>query len=321
MAEAMLKDQIPALVQNLEGKRAFARKKYVTLMAIGVPCLIVAILFGALMVILNWTNGNGALLFIPVILGIGGVICIVVGSYYRHNYSSNAYTLLVNTVDQTLFPKALKDPNRGMILSVLLKPGFFASPDRYYGKNYKTATYDGISFEQAGYDLQRRESHTDSKGNTYYTYETYAKGTMYRFAYDRNFAAIVKVLEKSGILSFGSGGLKKVETEYIAFNKKFQVLTSDETLVFYLLTPQIQEKILDLEGKFKGKFYMAFIGDELFIAVNDSDTSIEIPFKQPITVETLTPVIECLAIPAVFITLLGLNKSKFQKDAGTMVQG
>jgi hypothetical protein len=69
-----------------------------------------------------------------------------------------------------------------MVLNVLLKPGFFASPDRYYGKNYKSCTYEGIPFEQAGYDLQRRESHTDSKGNTYYTYETYAKGTMYRFA-------------------------------------------------------------------------------------------------------------------------------------------
>jgi hypothetical protein len=317
MAEAMLKDQIPQLVAILEAKRSFARKKYVRLMAIGAPMFAVAILFGALMVILHWTNDNGALLFIPVLLGIAGVVMMVMAAYYHRTYSSSAYSLLVNTIDQTLFPKAFKDPNRGMILNVLLKPGFFASPDRYYGKNYKTATYNGISFEQAGYDLQRRESHTDSKGNTYYTYETYAKGTMYRFAYDRNFAAIVKVLEKGGLLTFGSGGLKKVETEYMAFNKKFQIMTSDETLVFYLLTPQIQEKILDLEGKFKGRFYMAFIGDELFIAVNDSDTSISIPFKTPITVETLTPVIECLAIPAVFITLLGLNKTKFQKDAGT----
>ena len=111
-----------------------------------------------------------------------------------------------------------------------------------------------------------------------------------------------------------------VETEYIAFNKKFQILTSDETLVFYLLTPQIQEKILSLESKFKGKFYMAFIGNELFIAVNDSDQSIVIPFKTPITVETLTPVVECLAIPAVFINLLGLNKNKFLKDAGTHLE-
>jgi hypothetical protein len=44
-----------------------------------------------------------------------------------------------------LFPEAKKDPNRGLVLNVLLKPGFFASPDRYYGRNYKTATYNGHS--------------------------------------------------------------------------------------------------------------------------------------------------------------------------------
>src|SRR5574344_507324 len=320
MAEAMLKDQIPQLVAILEAQRSFARKKYVRLMAIGAPMFAVAILFGALMVILHWTNDNGALLFIPVLLGIAGVVMMVMAAYYHRTYRSNAYSLLVNTVDATLFPEAKKDPNRGLVLNVLLKPGFFASPDRYYGRNYKTATYNGIPFEQAGYDLQRRESHTDSKGNTYYTYETYAKGTMYRFQFERNFAAIVKILEKSGILSFGGGNLKKVDTEYMAFNKKFQVLTSDETLVFYLLTPQIQEKILSLEGKFKGQFYMAFIGHELYIAVNDSDQSVTIPFSKPITVEVLTPIVECLAIRAVFINLLGLAKAKFQKDAGVTAQ-
>jgi hypothetical protein len=281
-----------------------------------VPCFLVGVVFAALMTILKWSE-NGALYIIPVFLVVPGLILMAVAAIVKHNYSSNAYSLLVNTVDATLFPNAIQDPNRGMMLNVLLKPGFFASPDRYYGKNYKSCTYEGIPFEQAGYDLQRRESHTDSKGNTYYTYETYAKGTMYRFAYERNFAAIVKILEKSGLLSFGSGNLKKVETEFIAFNKKFQILTSDETLVFYLLTPQIQEKILALEAKFKGKFYMAFIGNELYIAVNDSDASIVIPFKEEITAETLTPIVECLAIPAVFITLLGLNKTKFEADAGT----
>jgi len=312
----MLNDKIPGLVATLESSRAVARKKYTVLLSIGVPCFLVGVVLAALITILHWSD-DGALFFIPVFLVVPSLFLMGAAAIVKHNYSSNAYSLLLNTVDSTLFPAARKDPNRGMVLNVLLKPGFFALPDRYYGKNYKSATYEGISFEQAGYDLQRRERHTDSKGNTYYTYETYAKGTMYRFAYERNFAAVVKVLEKSGIISFGSGGLKKVETEYIAFNKKFQVLTSDETLVFYLLTPQIQEKILDLEAKFKGRFYMAFIGNELYIAVNDSDASIVIPFKQTITADNLTPIVECLAIPAVFITLLGLNKNKFEADAGT----
>jgi hypothetical protein len=77
------------------------------------------------------------------------------------------------------------------------------------------------------------------------------------------------------MLSFGSGGnLKKVETEYIAFNKKFfQVLTSDETRLLSFDPADPREDPV-LEGKFKGQFYMAFIGNELFIAVNDSNTSI-----------------------------------------------
>jgi flagellar biosynthesis protein FliQ len=315
----MIADKIPALANMIETSRQAAHKKYVVLMAIGLPCFLVGIVIGALMAIFHWSD-NGALFFIPVFLAVPGAILMIVAGICRHNYSSNAYTLLENTIDATLFPSAKKDPNRGLVLGVLLKPGFFASPDRYYGRNYKTAVYNDIAFEQADYDLQREERHTDSKGNTYYTYETYAKGTMYRFAYEREFAAIVKILEKSGIFSFGNGNLKKVETEYIAFNKKFQVLTSDETLVFYLLTPQIQEKIMDLEAKFKGKFYMAFINDELFIAVNDSNASVSIPFSKPITVETLTPIVECLAIPAVFINLLGLSKTKFKKDAGTVAQ-
>jgi hypothetical protein len=52
------------------------------------------------------------------------------------------------------------------------------------------------------------------------------------------------------------------------------------------LTPQIQEKILALEAKFKGKFYMAFIGNELYIAVNDSDASDRDSLSRRITAET-----------------------------------
>jgi hypothetical protein len=95
-----------------------------------------------------------------------------------------------------------------------------------------------------------------------------------------------------------------------------QVLTSDETLVFYLLTPQIQEKILSLEAKFKGQFYMAFIGNELFIAVNDSEHLGQYPFLQADHPREMTPIVELYAIPAVFINLLGLNKAKFERRGG-----
>jgi hypothetical protein len=250
---------------------------------------------------------------------IGGLPCLCVVPILKSTYSRRLRQTLNGVVNQVLFPKRVELPREGLNLKLLLKPGFFAVPDRYLYSDFMSSTYEGIPFERAKYDLQREETTTDSKGHTTTTYNTYAKGTMYHFTYERDFGQIVKVLEKQGFFSLGHQGLTKVETEYILFNKKFLVLASDETTVFYLLTPQIQEKILSLEGKFRGQFYMAFIGNELFIAVNDSDTSIQVPWKEKATLENLMPVVECFAIPAVFIKLLGLNKNKFLKDAGIHV--
>jgi hypothetical protein len=104
---AMLNDKIPSLVATLESARAVARKKYVVTLAIGVPCFLVGVVFAALMTILNWSE-NGALYIIPVFLVVPGLILMAVAAIVKHNYSSNAYSLLVNTVDATLFPE--RDP-------------------------------------------------------------------------------------------------------------------------------------------------------------------------------------------------------------------
>jgi hypothetical protein len=309
--------QITALVTPLETARSSAYKKYRVLMAIGLPSLIVGLILLILTFALSWPSWVKGFGFF---FTAAGIILLIIAGTIRMNFVRNTYSTLKNTVENALFPGAFKDPNRGLVLKTLLAPGFFSTPDRYYGRDYMSCTYNNIPFEKAAYDLQRKETHTDSKGNTYTTYETYAKGTMYHFTYERDFGQIVKIIEKSGMLFFGSAGLKKVETEYILFNKKFKVLASDETTVFYLLTPQIQEKIMALESKFRGQFYMAFIGNELFIAVNDSGSSIQIPFRFPITKEVLTPIVECLGIPAVFINLLGLNKNKFEKNAGVATE-
>jgi hypothetical protein len=253
---------------------------------------------------------------IAVLLLIAGIVLCVVAGMVHSKYSRTVTSWAEESVNKMLFPNAIRDDSRGLLLNKLMEPGFFAVPDRYFGSDYMTATYEGISFEKAGYRLQRLETHTDSKGHTYTTYEDYAQGTMYRFQYDRDFGQVVKVLEKQGMISYARGNLQKVETEFILFNKKFLTLASDATTVFYLLTPQIQEKILSLEEKFKGQFYLAFIGNELFIAVNDSNASIKVPWSKPLTQEEMMGIIELYAIPAVFIKLLGLNKAKFEKNAG-----
>lgn len=313
----LLTDTVNGLVPNFEAER---KKKYKTckiLLTIGLCTLPAGILLFFLNFLLQWGSEVASSIALLLILVGIPVLCAI--PIIKHTYLRRVQQTLSGVVNQVLFPKRVELPREGLNERLLLAPGFFATPDRYLYSDFMSSTYANIPFEKGKYDLQRRETTTDSKGHTTTSYVTYAKGTMYHFTYERDFGQIVKVLEKQGFFTLGHQGLTKVETEYILFNKKFLVLASDETTVFYLLTPQIQEKILSLESKFKGQFYMAFIGKELFIAVNDSDASIQVPWKVPLSLDNIMPAVECFAIPAVFIKLLGLNKNKFLKDAGINV--
>jgi hypothetical protein len=281
---------------------------------------IVAFILGLVFFFLAFLNeGNASSFNVLKVLGfiflIPGIVMIVVGLLINSSFKKKVRSVVEQRVLDSLFPQRTVDPNRGLMLGLIMKPGFFNPPDRYIGRDYMSSSYDGIPFEKASYNLQRRETRSDGK-NTYTEWVTYAEGTMYHFTFERDFGQVVKVLEKSGYLTFGSTGLTKVETEYILFNKKFRVLASDETTVFYLLTPQIQEKIMDLEGNFAGHFFLAFMGNELFIAVDDSHRSISVPLFKKITEEVMAHIYSVYAIPKIFIELLGLNKNKFKKDAG-----
>lgn len=303
---------LSAMINSFEKERQVAYKRYKIMLALGWPFLAAAPIFAIVAFSQGWGEWSYA---IVGILFIAGVVFLIIGYASKANFVNKVASRLQAEVNAELFPNAQYSPDTGFTLEKTMYPGFFEEPDRYFTRGYMTASYQGIQFERAHYQLQRRERHTDKNGNVYYTYSDYAVGTMYHFIYGRDFGAIVKVLEKSGWQPNNSG-LTKKETEWIVFNKKFNVYTSDETLVFYLLTPQIQEKIIDLEPKTKGQFYMAFIDQSLFIAVNDWDKSIEIPFRKPLTPESAQGLIEAMAIPAVFITLLGLTKTKFEANAG-----
>ena len=258
------------------------------------------------------------LIIIGFVIGIIGLILLCIGLGIKNRFSKDVRAKAEKAVRDELFPGAVLDSDKGFDLSFLLSPGFFASPDRYYGSHFMSGSYKNIPFEKASYDLQKKHTTTDSKGHTVTTYITYAKGTLYHFTFERDLGETVKILEKQGVLSFGSSkdNLTKVETEFIQFNKKFRVLASNETTVFYLLTPQIQEKILALEPKYKGTFYLSYMGNSLFIAVNDSGESVKVPYSKPISDETMRPLLEFYGAPALFIDTLDLDSNKFKKNAG-----
>lgn len=312
-------EKTEALIGVFEPKRQAARRKSRIQAAIGWSALPLgaAALFGFFAA----PPAIAKLLFaIAIILIVGGALSLSAAGLTKKNYQKDLLASVGEEVDKAFFPGAYSDPHRGVSLRTMMAPGFFSQPDRYIGEDFRTAEYHGISFEQGHYRLQKRFETSEGRGRAAVSYADYAIGTMYHFSFARDFGQVVKVLERKGTLSYGTGSLKQVETEYIEFNRKFVVLASDETTCFFLLTPQVQEKIMSLEGMFKGQFYLAFVGHELFIAANNSDRSVKVPWKDPLTAENMQAVIESFALPAVFIDLLGLAKPKFEENGGAKGQ-
>lgn len=307
------------LISSLEIGRKKAAKKVLILSLVAAGVLILAVVFIFLFMSISDSAGNPNMAFLILFLLclVAGIVLIFAAVGVTKGFKKKTLNSLETEIRNELFPKAILRPKDGLSPALITKPAFFQNYDRYLYRDFMSGTYKGIPFEKGHYELQRLETHSDGNGHTTTTYVTFAMGTMYHYTFGRQLGQSVKVLEKNGMFFIGKAGLNKVETEYIQFNKKFMVLASDETTVFYLLTPQVQEKIMAEESTFKGHFYLAFMDDELFIAVDDNDTSLAFSIRKPFTEENLTPIVKRLAMPAVFVDDLDLDSPKFQKNAGT----
>lgn len=267
------------------------------------------ILSGILLLILLGTGNESFQSFIvPLVFGIVGFI---VSSAIKNSVSKEFKKTFVPALIKEMYPDSTYEPEHGIALNVVLEPGFFRYPDRYFLEDFISATYDGIPFAMSDFTLQEEHTTTDSKGNTRTTYETYANGRFMVFDFKRDFKEVVKITEPKYI--YNTKGLEKVETESLEFNDKFTVRTSNPLTAFYVLTPQMQLKILEFEKKFKGSIYLAFMYGKLYVAICDSVSILDVKVGKKTVEELKEIIISQLNIPAAVINEFGLNTDKYNK--------
>lgn len=212
-----------------------------------------------------------------------------------------------------LYPDAKYFDGKGIEIRTILYPGFFKSPDRSSTKDYFTASYKGVPFEMSDYDLQEEHRSTDSQGHTTVTYQTYAKGRMIVIDFKREFDGIVKVMETKW-LGASTHGLKKVETESLEFNKKFSTYSTDALKTFYILTPQVQLKLLEMEKKFKGSIFFSFDHGKFYVAINDSRGTMDFSLKKELSQEMIDNLSNQLMVPAAVINELKFDSDKYTRS-------
>lgn len=288
-------------LKEFEAYREEVCKKANILMYIGIGLIVVGII------------GTMALEFpLLFIFAFAGIILIAISSSQKAKVSKEFKNKFVPALVKDLYPDASYNPNQGLNEAKILEPGFFKRPDRFYSEDLVTATYNGIPFEMCDFDLKERHVQHNSKGGTTVTYVTYAKGRFMTFDFKREFNQIVKVAETK-YLGLNTRGLEKVETESMEFNKKFNTYSSDPITAFYVLTPQMQMKILELETKFKGSIFFAVMKGKFYVAICDNVSILDVNASKKVSQETLDVLISQLSVPASIINELNLDKSKYNE--------
>lgn len=296
-----------------EKERQKAWRSFLIALLIGIALIVVSIILFVV-----WTQFDATGWMVAAFLSfLIGAVLLGVAFGLKGQYQKKITNSIRLKTEAYLYKNMHYENGQGFPLSEILSLGFLSAPDRYRGTNLTSGLDGAIPFHYADFDFLKRQESTDSKGNRTVTYVSYAKGRIFRFDLPRDFKENwIKVGEKEFLSGLFGGNGNKVETEFLAFNKKFDLRSSSSEFAFYVLTPQIQEKILAFEGENKGRFCLALLGNSFYVLLqNNLDYPLP-PLTKAITVDTLEAVASPYLFPGEFVEDFKLESSKYLPNAG-----
>ena len=141
------------------------------------------------------------------------------------------------------------------------------------------------------------------------------------FDFNKEFKANFQVVEKNFSVSkigdsvFKNSKFEKVEMEGIKFNEEFTIYAENAHDVYYILTPQIMEKLHELNEKIDGELYFGFINNKLYIGVDTGSDSFEAPdvYDKVTDEEVYKKIKKEISLITMFVDTLELDNGIFIK--------
>lgn len=195
---------------------------------------------------------------------------------------------VLNTIRETgLFEDITYDRNRGFTFEEISSAYVIDSGIKHYysSEDLVTGRYHGIRFSFSDVHTQKLV-----KGSKGMRVETIFNGQVLRFAAFDDIKishGILQIFQKEFLSNIkGRIAEHKIETEKASFNRKFDIYTSDEHNAYYILTPQLMEKIEDFSDQAGVQIAISFLGPSMFVAVNRRLSMFEPSVDRPVTEQT-----------------------------------
>ncbi|MDJ0922548.1 MAG: DUF3137 domain-containing protein [Henriciella sp.] len=225
--------------------------------------------FGAVIGLLVFRAPPFAMVAAIVGFGVAGA-----GRAPVRKMAQEAKGLLVQPVAQQFGLDHVARPGPVRSAIVIQESGLLPSWNRSDYEDHITGERNGISFEFFEAHLEQRRTTRTRNGRTRTRWVTVFRGQCLRFDFHKRFHGRTLVLRDAGILNrFGSvRDLQRARLESPDFEDTFEVYTSDQVEARYLLTPDLMQRLLDLENTFRGSgLRCAFVDGELQIVLEGAD--------------------------------------------------
>ena len=251
-------------------------------------CLFVCLIPVAIIALVTLITSHGRLFLFsifPIIFFsiFAFVISFIILSFAtrkpRQKYESAYKEFFVLTSLKTIFHNVEYYPQIGISRDVLKNTGMVYTGDRYSSNDYIKGKYKDVEFSQA--DVFIEEEHKDSDGDS--TYVTLFRGRWMTFEFPKKFAFKLEVVQRG----FGCAivpkstktgkRVKRFETESTTFNKLFNVYAEDGFEMFYILTPDIIQRIEDMASNPKARLVLCFVDNKLHVGLHNNTDAFEAP--------------------------------------------
>jgi hypothetical protein len=100
--------------------------------------------------------------------------------------------------------------------------------------------------------------------------------------------------------------LRPLQSEYIAFNKAFEVSASSPEIAFSLLTPDTMERLIDLERAYHGKIDFVSDGTSLWVFFPLTEKKNPVSFFSSLDEAKLQDEVSYLKLPGATLDAVGL---------------
>lgn len=227
----------------------------------------------------------------PIIAAFCAVITIIVIVGYRHFaignsgeiFSSNLKTELYSRVAAVIAPQMVFQPGEYRSESELQQTGLISSRiDRYSGQDQFSGHVGQTALVFSEVHAERRETTTDSKGRTRTRWVTVFRGIFLTADFHKNFSGTVRIESDFAESTFGWLGRKMqglsgdlVRLENPEFENAFKVRATDQVEARYILTPTMQERLLELQQTWGKSIMLALDAGHVHLLITNSQNWFE----------------------------------------------